>query len=348
MRKANLKKYYIAIAAICALMGGYLLYYLSDQMSDFDIKQADVPNNVVLYERKLDGVMIEDESETNLLPVAVMIENHFQSRPPSALSQAKIVYEIIVEGEITRFLAIYDLSETAEQIGPIRSARPYYIDIAEEYGAVYVHSGGSPDALDILRYRKPVYDFNEFFRENYFWRDRAKLAPHNLYTSGDLLREAKEDYDLPVNGEFTPWSFKDMQNPATSTPSNLKIDFSDDITYQVEWRYDKKTNSYVRWQSGEEHIDDDGSYVTAKNVIVQVSKTRVVDNIGRRSMDLDSGGEAIVYIDGKSTIGEWQKIDGRTVFFDESGNEIEFNRGSVWVEVVSSMDWVKGIHFTNI
>ena len=95
--------------------------------------------------RKIDGVCYEgDEPFT----YAVMIDNHSWARPPFGLSQASLVYETIVESPITRFLAIFVDNENIKQIGPVRSARPFYVDWVKEFNIPYLHVGGSNEALD--------------------------------------------------------------------------------------------------------------------------------------------------------------------------------------------------------
>src|SRR3989344_7322518 len=148
-----------------------------------------------MFYNKLNGVKVDEANQVSLA-AAIMVENQIDARPPSGLAQAKIVYEILTEATITRFLAIYDLSENLQKIGPVRSARPYFIDLALEYGALYAHSGGSPAALERLKDDDSISNLDEFFGYNsgYFWRDNQRSAPHNLYTSSSLLAEAKNNY----------------------------------------------------------------------------------------------------------------------------------------------------------
>ena len=118
---------------------------------------------VNLVPRRIDGVLVQ-EDESNLYPTAIIIENLTAARPQSGLDKAQIVYEALAEGGITRFLAIYARGHTAEvpQIGPVRSARPYYIDWVEELGAMFVHIGGSPQALTEIN-KRDIFDLNQFF-----------------------------------------------------------------------------------------------------------------------------------------------------------------------------------------
>src|SRR3989338_6720523 len=117
-----------------------------------DTKEVVVPDEPRDISNPLNGVLYK-QSEAKLwqnrLPLAVMVENLVDIRPQSGLSRADIVYEALVEGGITRFMAVYTLTEPIVKIGPIRSARTYYVDWAEEYGGVFAYVGGSPEALGL-------------------------------------------------------------------------------------------------------------------------------------------------------------------------------------------------------
>ncbi len=123
-------------------------------------------------------------------PLAVMIENSPAARPQSGLSQASVVYEAITEGGITRFLAIYLNGEPAV-IGPVRSARPHFIYLAQEYDPVFVHCGESYEALQILARNSPVRNLDQIKYGKPFWRSRKRPAPHNLYTSSARLAKIR-------------------------------------------------------------------------------------------------------------------------------------------------------------
>lgn len=335
-----LNKFYISIVVLLILVGGFLIYFIFNQLSDNlsdNNQNFGETNNLVA--RKLDGVLVELGQE-NLLPVAIIIENHFDSRPPVGLSQAKIVYEVLTEAAITRFLAIYDLTEELEEIGPIRSARPYFNELTKEYGALYVHSGGSPVSLRALKIEDGLTDLNEFFGHNagYFWRSRQRYSPHNLYTSSDLLSQAKEDYSLSKYGDFKSWQFGDDKKEPVNTGNikELKINYSITPTHQVVWQYNEENNNYERWQINNPHQDEDGSQILADNIIIQIAKHQVVDRIGRKDIDLIGQGKVLVFLDGEIIEGQWQRLekDNRTFFYNQNGDEIELNSGKIWIQIV--------------
>ncbi len=294
------------------------------------------------YEQKLaeqnpaiDGVAAD--ATHNQRPFAVVVENQIDSRPQSGLSQADIVYEALAEGGITRFLAVFQ-SQDVKSIGPVRSARTYFNDWAQELGAIYVHVGGNSDALYYLHNGiQGVSDADQFYNGDYFTRIASRPAPHNVYTSTDLLNKLAAIHGFSTNKSYADYMFKDDQpsGPAAAAQS-ISINFSEPA-YFVRWKYDPASNSYERYQSGSAAIDaGNGKNIYAKNVIVQrVANWPVAsDTAYAISMGTRSGGSAQIFMDGSETDGTWKIVGGRTKFFDQSGNEIKFNRGEFWIEIV--------------
>ncbi len=269
-------------------------------------------------------------------PIAVMVENYPDARPQSGLADADIVYETLAEGGITRFLAFYQ-TRGVPNIGPVRSARTYFADIANEWNAVYAHVGGNSDVLANIRAGdyKNISDADQFFNGDYFHRVSQRPAPHNMYTSTSKLDELAEARGFGMEAAYQPWLFKDDAPMATPTDS-IEINFSFP-DYAVNYRYDASRNAYVRWMAGKPHTDlDTGKQIIAKTVLVQLVKIYPVQSDTPLSigMDLASGGKGYVFEDGKVTVGAWKKIGGRTRFYNANGAEISFNRGQIWVELV--------------
>lgn len=284
--------------------------------------------------RLLDGRPVLKEVSA-LRPFAVMLENHADSRPAAGLENASIIYESRVEGEITRFIAIFDGNISAKKIGPVRSARPFFIDLAEEWRLVYLHAGGSPAALQKLK-AGPIFDLNEISSDGiYFFRDQGRIAPHNLFTSADLIKRAMLAKNIAAQADFSPWLFKNDRPAALADlVSEIKIDFSKTLEYRVKYQYEPQNNSYTRYQAGQVHKTEAGVILQAKNIVLQHVRARVLDAEGRLAVTLTGQGQAEIYQDGREIAGYWQKIAGRTRFYDNSGAEIRFNRGRIWVELV--------------
>lgn len=274
---------------------------------------------------------------SRLRPLAVMVENHPDSRPQSGLSQADVVYEALAEGGITRFLALYQ-SQNVETIGSVRSAREYYAVLADEWGALYAHVGGSNEVIAQIKngVYKNLDDANEYYNFDFFPRRKDKPEPHHIFTSTEKLRELIRFHGFSNTANHQPWEFKEDSPAATSTAVKVSIDFSR-AGYEVNWQYDASQNSYKRLQYFQPHIDESSKeQIMAKTVVVQIVDVTPVPRDPLLSVDIDlaSGGRALVFQDGTFIESTWAKQGGRTRFFDSSGFEIKFNRGPLWIELV--------------
>lgn len=323
----------VAIIVAAAAGGGYLLFGL-------DLDSGGSSNTLSgssdqLTRRAIDGVMVAPD-EANPYPVAVIIENLTVARPQSGLATANVVYEALAEGGITRFLAVF-AGKTPGTIGPVRSARPYFVDWVLEYQALFAHAGGSPQALvDITT--NDVFDLNQFYHSQYFYRDKSRnvASEHTLFTTGENLAFALRDLEAAEHGTFDSWKFKDDAALADRPldAKSISIDFSS-FSYSVSYQYNREENSYVRSMAGQIHADADGTEIHAKNIIVQKVETRLADE-QRLSMDTVGSGEAIIFRDGQATMGTWEKEEktSRTRFYDAEGDEVALNAGQTWIEVV--------------
>ncbi len=283
--------------------------------------------------RKIDGVEVPFSKDNNFL-MALMIDNHSDARPPSGLSKAHLVFEAEVEGGITRIMGIFSSGQDLEEIGPIRSARPYFVDWARELSALYAHVGGSPDALVKIQQDK-ILDINEFFNGKYFWRDHNKPMPHNVYTSSEKLEQYLSDKSADHN-RFIPWFFKEDEKFEKRPGSgSIKIDYSLGM-YKVEWKYNKENNNYLRYVAGDQYKEKDGMAVEAKNILIQVAEAHELDDKLRLEMNNIGDGESLICMDGKCEPGTWEKKhpSDRTRFYGEDGREVMFNAGMTWIQVV--------------
>ncbi len=321
----------IAVLAVAALVGGVLYF---GKKTGKPQENANTTNNLV--RRAIDGVLVEPD-QANFYPVAVMIENLVSVRPQSGLSHANVVYEALAEGGITRFMAVFAGKYDIAMIGPVRSSRLYYLDWAKELNALNAHAGGSPEAISAIK-KYSIIDLDQFYNAQYFWRDKDRAAPHNLFTSSQLLAFALRDKKIAQEGSYDRWLFKDdaalLERPADA--KTITIDFST-FNYKVEYQYDREQNDYKRFQAGQPHVDRDGTVIRTKNVVVQYVKTRLADE-QRLSMETIGEGDVIVFRDGNATLGRWKKTarEERTRYYDTNGNEVSLNAGTTWVEVVPS------------
>jgi len=331
----------VAVLAAVIILGYYFV-------SDRDMKFSDLLDREVVVDddsdklvRKLDGVKVATEKEANYWPTAVMVENLTSVRPQSGLSEAKVIYEAIAEGGITRFMVVFDgEDQAATKIGPVRSARSYYLEWLSEYDALYAFSGAYTPVLAAIDGLE-INNINAMYHgSKYYWRDSGFSAPHNMFTSSEKLKFALRDQDLYEKAaDFKAWKFKDEADKASrpTEAQEVKIDFSSG-GYKVVYKYDRDTNSYLRFNpEGAVHNDrNTGKQLSPKNVVVIRVSNKVIDDKGRLEMDVHGEGEAIMFADGKAQKGTWKKKDrtSRTTFYLEDGTEYELVRGQTFVEVV--------------
>ncbi|OGG25351.1 hypothetical protein A3A59_05205 [Candidatus Gottesmanbacteria bacterium RIFCSPLOWO2_01_FULL_42_10] len=301
-------------------------------------------------------------------PLAVMIENHAEARPQSGLSYADIVYETVAEGGITRFMGVFYCGVAAYNIGlaPVRSARTYFLDWVSEYDALYNHVGGAGNCSDgtvderakalcqIDKYG--IKDMDQFSipfpicYRNYDRLDHPVATEHTMVCFSDKLYElaAKRKWtnvdedDVAWDKNYQAWKFKDeaKEGERGTTASISFVHWAGyEAEYGVQWNYDSTTNSYKRLNGGQPHLDlETKEQLTAKSIAIQFAKETVgVDEHAHLLYGTIGSGKALVFQDGKVTVGTWKKSSrtARTLFFDETGKEIAFNRGQTWIEIVS-------------
>jgi hypothetical protein len=301
-------------------------------------------------------------------PLLVMIENHENARPQSGISRADIMYEAVAEGGITRFMAVFFCDAQAREsiLGPIRSARTYFLDWASEYGKfpLYAHVGGAntPGPANALGQIEDYgwggatgNDLNQFaIGYPAFWRDyermgRTVLTEHTMYSTTERLwgvGKARGWTDKSADGEewqnyFDPWKF-DYSNGSKGEVGKISFGFWDNSPkYDVLWIYDPENNLYKRNNGGQPHKDlDYDQQVTAKNVIVQFLKESNANDGYENNLHLLYGtigeGKALVFSNGKAIEAKWVKKTrlARTKFYDNSGEEIKFIPGKIWIEIL--------------
>jgi len=280
-------------------------------------------------------------------PVAIMFDNHPDSQIYlTGLSDALIVYEALAEGESTRFMGIFTSEVEAEKIGPVRSARPYFVQIASGWSAFYLHAGGSPEALELIK-KTDVTDLNEISGLGilYFWRDDNVPRPHNLFTSADLITLGIKDFELnelPSEKLLWHWEKKKSKTKEEGDEgyiSNIYIDFSDGVEFDAAYKYVSEDNIYLREMGGIKHKDyGTDKQFTPSNIIIQKvpQEGYYESGYGRIKIDMTGNGDIMLFQNGEIINGTWEKEnrDDQTEFFDDDGDKIELVRGQTWIEVV--------------
>ncbi|MFJ7754197.1 DUF3048 domain-containing protein [Peribacillus muralis] len=267
--------------------------------------------------------------------VAVMINNHPKARPQSGLSEADLVYEMLAEGDITRFLAIFQ-SEKPSQIGPIRSARDYYIETAKGLDCIYVCHGNSPDAKTMLD-KGYIDNLNGLYYDGtLFQRSDDRKAPHNSYISfSDILKGAKEK-GYEMKGAPEPFTFLSEKEAAglQGEPA-LRAEISYGLQeYDVEYEYDATDKKYKRYSNGEQTVEyKSNKPILLDNILIIEATHQVIDEKGRRKIDLKSGGKGYLLQQGKVNEVEWVNKDGRIIPV-KNDEEAGLVPGKTWINII--------------
>ncbi len=283
----------------------------------------------------LSGLEVDPEVLT-WPPIAVMIPSDSDQY---AMAQASVVFEASAEFSIQRFLAIFEYVQ-AEKIGPIRSARPYYVDWACAYGLIYVHWGGSPQAYEKLDGIECLHELDGMSESFPFWRAEVVDIPwNNGFTDSDSLYASIERRGWTRTVDYQGYLHKEDallgQRPLTGT-----ISMGSAFRFSVRYDYDRQSNTYVREFKGRPHLDllTGEQHHVHNVVVVWVPEAPIPDDPkGRLEIQTIGEGDALVFRDGLVIPGRWVKetpeLEMR--FYDEDGQEIGFNRGNIWIEVVA-------------
>jgi hypothetical protein len=266
---------------------------------------------------------------------AVMIENSPDARPQSGLKDASVVFEAIAEGGVTRFMGLYQDTQP-DYVGPIRSARPYYIEWLLGFDAAYAHVGGSPDAMSAIK-SLGVKDLDQFYNPSAYQRVNNRYAPHNVYSGIPKLNELEKSKGY-TSSNFTGFNTK-KEAPA-ETPTYKSIDARlSGYLYNPHWDYDKATNSYLRSQGGKPHTEEKtGEQISSKVVILMVLNKGVAPDGYHVTYATNGNGKVYIFQDGGVVEGTWSKTEGKSQisFLDPNGKQISLNPGQRWITIVAS------------
>ncbi len=290
---------------------------------------------------KLTGLPVDPS--VNERPVTgVMIENSAEARPQSGLSDAGVVFEAIAEGGITRFLALFQDTQP-DYIGPVRSARPYYVQWCMGFDCALAHVGGSPEALaDIKAWGTKNLD--QFANGGAYQRISTRYAPHNVYTSIAKLSalEASKGY-----GAATYTGFTRKKDSASKTPNASSISFAiSSGLYNAHFDYDATTNSYKRSQAGAAHMNVDSAgnqtQINPKVVIAMVMQYGLEADDHHSQYTVIGSGQAYIFQDGTVTQATWSKADTKAPlrFVDAAGKDIPLNAGRTWLTALATPNLV--------
>jgi len=281
-----------------------------------------------------------DQPWQSRAPLAVKIGNSPAERPQAALDRADLVYEEIIEGGVTRFMAVFS-TNSAARVGPVRSVRSVDPILAQPLGALVAGSGGPRPALDDLRSRQGVADVGAKTNGNFYTRDPNRRSPYNLYTATDTIWNARGG--SPPGPQFSFLASDEDPSSGGEPGTDLGLSFSG-TAGQLSFTYDGQSGLYKRSQGGSAHMVEGASglvQLAFRNVIVQqvtTSMSDIVDQAGQRSVDSNviGSGSALVLRGGRVFRGTWQRSSAgeATRFVDASGQVIKLAPGTTMVELL--------------
>lgn len=280
-------------------------------------------------------------------PVAVMIDNQgSRVLPQGGISQAQIVYEVLTEANITRFMAFF-WGTMPEMIGPVRSSRHYFLDYAMEYDAVYTHVGGSEYAKNDIR-RLKIQNIDGLVHGKAFWdiTDNPKNW-QDTYTSKDRIENqiAALKYRTEPKKSF-PFEYHDDLTIPENGKSAVDIFIKFAKTGMTcQYVYHSETNLYDRFRLNEPHIErNTNEQVKVANIIIAEIPSPLIpgDKEGRRDLKNIGSGEGFYITGGKAVPVKWEKTarDSQTSFTFEDGKPVVLNKGQTWIEIVPDLDLV--------
>ncbi len=271
-------------------------------------------------------------------PYAIQLNNFKTVSNQWGISQADIVYECIVEGGITRLLGIGE-NFTSDKIGSVRSARHYFVSIADEYNAIYIHYGGAKYAYDkIKKIGIDEIDGMSGIGGSVFFRDKSIKAPNNAFTSLEGLSKGVEKKKFETSykeGYSSHFSFyeEDMDLSSDKQANKLKIYFSAYTAPTFE--YSAADKQYLANQFGGPHKDSNtGAQLAFKNIIIQFVKEWDIDKNHYQTMDLENAsGKGLYITNGKMVPITWQKNESKKWmrYYNEAGEELTINPGKTYI-----------------
>ena len=334
-KKSGVRVLIIILVILIIAAGGVLAYKIMQDKQEVGATGEET-NNI------LTGIVGKKQVQIfqgNDRPIAVMIDNHNDAWPQAGLQKAYMVYEIIAEGGETRLMALFK-GVDLDKIGPVRSARHYFLDYAMENDAIYVHFGQSPQAeSDIKKYS--INDINGISEDGTtFWRVKDKYAPHNAVTSTEkLLQSAKNKKYRTTSDEQSVLNYTVDEVNLNNGQGAVSVTIPHSDLQTVKYMYDEENKVYERIARGKEQTDwDTGDIITVKNIIITFCNNYTLEdgeNKGRQGLNNIGTFDGYYITNGKAIRIKCIKNarDEKTTYQDLDGNEIKVNDGNTFVHI---------------
>ena len=307
-----------------------------------------VQETVVEFTNPLTGLACENDM-SKIRPVTIMVNNIREALPQIGISEADIVHEIIEEGGITRLLCVYNDYSDIPEIGSVRSARDYFIDIADAHDAIFVHAGASKYAFADLAIRGTNNIDGLFVSQFYRSAERRQTMAleHTLMISGSGIDSAIAEKGYRTESENpSPLVFANDYKKGETDALHIEVPFS--VGYNANpyakafFDYDEQSGNYLKGQFGKKHIDgDDGQQLTFKNVITLSCPMNFIqgDAYGRIQVHFTGTGTGTYSVDGTSREIVWTKPDrssAYTLYEKDGTTPLEIAPGKSYIALIST------------
>ena len=348
----------IIILILLAIIAIAIYMYLNTSEKEVKKPKKEEPEQVEVPVEEKKLTIVDEDS--NQRPIAVMIDNNIGNGRHAGLQDSYINYEIIVEGGLTRIMALFK-DKDVSLIGPVRSSRHYFLDYALESDAIYAHYGWSTYAQNDIKYLN-VNNINGLYDSAPFWRDTTISAPHNVFTSIDKLYAyaTQKNYNTTsTNWKLlnyttdevnlnTPISTTTQTNPETGEKTTIPITREGLLTantviipysyYQNRsYTYDSKRKVYLRYMNNTPHLDKTtGAQLYYKNIIIEKVRNSLLDNEGRQDLDTTGTGEGYYITNGYALPIYWTKSgrSAKTIYKYSDGSEVKINDGNTFIQIM--------------
>lgn len=344
MKKKKKRKKIVTFITLFIIIIIILIYLASTNKIEIKIPFTDI--NTTKTEKK--KLTIYDE-DSNKRPIAVMIDNNVGYSSQVGLQDAFVTYEAIVEGGLTRMMAIFKDTNTS-LIGPVRSSRHYFLDYALEYDSLYAHYGWSTFAENDIKSLR-VNNINGLYVDSAYWRDRKIAAPHNVFTNIETLYKSAKNLGyqtttdeweaLPITSDNVDLT-KIKNKTCTDTDCDTGLVQANKVTIPYSnsqtrsYAYDSERKVYLRYMNHNAHIDRDSKeQYHYKNIIIIKVKNKTLDSYGRQDLDTTGTKEAY-YITNGYAIPITAKKDsrsGKTIYNYMDGSEVRLNDGNTFIQI---------------
>lgn len=338
-----------ALLCICIMVGLVGCGFKKEQEAVTETEELITPqtSNPVtdehegMVQSKVNGLYI-DEKLATYRPLAIMMGNTKEAAPQSGIGSASVVYEIPVEGGITRLMAIIEDYKHLKKIGSARSCRYYFVHYAMEYNALYSHFGQSKYAKKTLA-DKGVDNINglEYKSGLAYYRTKDRKAPHNAYADGKKIYEFCKEagyplkYDENYKGHFLFAEESAEEQLADGIDASyVRPGYRIDDPWYV---YNEEEKLYYRYQYKKEHIDKETKeQLQCKNIIIQYVSISYFEDNYSLIIDTTEGGEGLYITNGKAIPITWDKASeySTTHYYDKNNDEIKLNPGTTWILLV--------------